>query len=69
MDGLQEKFESSIDEILEKINQVSKRMQHAQEINDKVGYEIALKEHERLHKKYARILYKKREPTSVFSKR
>jgi len=37
--------------------------------NDKVRYEIARKEYERLNEKYAYILYKKRDPTDVYEKR
>ncbi len=59
----------TLEEILAKINQVTKRMKDAKINGDKVGYEIALKEYERLNKEYARILYEKREPTQVFSKR
>ena len=59
----------TLEEILAKINQVTKRMKDAKINGDKVGYEIALKEYERLNKEYARILYEKREPTPVFSKR
>lgn len=63
------KSEISIEEVMDKINIVAKRMKHAKEINDKVGYEIALKEYERLHKEYAHILYAKRGQTAVFSRR
>ena len=62
-------FEPSIEDVLEEINKTAKRMKEAKERGDKIGYEFALKEHERLHKKYAHILYNKREPTQVFSKR
>jgi len=61
-------FEPSIEEILDEINKTAKRMREAKERGDKIGYEFALMEHERLHKKYAHVLYKKREPTQIFSK-
>ena len=63
------KFEPSYDEIMAEIDKCVKRMKHADSIKDKVGYDIALKEYQNLHKKYAHILYKKREPTAVFDKR
>ena len=63
------KSEISSEEILEKIDIVSKRMKHAKEINDKIGYDIALKEYERLHKEYGHILYSNRKQTSVFYRR
>ena len=66
---MNEQFESSIEDVLKEIDKVVERMRKAKLANDKVGYEIALKEHERLHKEYAHILYKKREPTAVYSKR
>ena len=62
-------FEPRIEDVLEEIKKTSKRMKEAKERGDKIGYEIALKEHERLHKKYVHVLYNKREPTTVFSKR
>jgi len=37
--------------------------------NDKVGYEIALKEYESVNEKYAHILYKKRDPAEVYARR
>ncbi len=61
-------FEPSIEEALEEINKIAKKMKEAKERGDKIGYEFALKEHERLHKKYAHILYKKRKSTQVFYK-
>ena len=51
------------------LEKVTKRMKYAKIKGDKVGYEVALKEYERLNKEYACILYEKREPTQVFSKR
>ena len=62
-------FEPSVEDVLKEIDKVAKRMKEAKERGDKIGYELALKEYERLYKEYARILYKKREPTQVFSKR
>jgi len=61
-------FDPPIEKILEEIIKTQKRMKEAKMKGDKVGYEIALKEHERLHKKYGHILYEKREPTQVFIK-
>ena len=59
----------SLDKILKKLEIVTNRMKKAKQNGDKVGYEIALKEYERLNNEYERILYEKREPTQVFSKR
>jgi hypothetical protein len=44
-------------------------MKKAKMTNDKVGYETALKEYERLNEKYAHILYKKRDPADVYARR
>ena len=63
------KLGPTLEKILTEIEKVTKRMKDAKIKGDKVGYEIALKEYERLNKEYAFILYEKREPTQVFSKR
>jgi len=55
-----EQFESSPEDVLEEINKVAERMKQAKMTNDKVGYEIALKEYERLNEKYAYIIQEKR---------
>ena len=62
-------FEPKAEVILREIEKVTKRMQEAKIKNDKIGYELALKEYERLYKEYGYILYKKKEPTKVFYKR
>jgi len=62
-------FDPPIEVILEEIEKVAKRIKKAKEENDKGAYDLALKEHERLHKKYDHILYKKKEPTKVYLKR
>lgn len=66
---MNEKFGSPVNEILEKIKQAAERMKHAKSINDKVGYDFALKEYNRLHKEYAHILYKNKEPSKVYLRR
>ena len=48
-----EQFESSLEDVLEEINKVAERVKQAKMTNDKVGYEIALKEYERLNEKYS----------------
>jgi len=63
------KKEPTIEEILEKINLCNKRLKHARAINDKIGYEIALKEHERLHSEYEKILYKEKNPSLHYEKK
>ena len=62
-------FESSLEDVLEEINKVAEKMKKAKMTNDRVGYEIALKEYERLNEKYAHILYKKRDPVDVYERR
>ena len=62
-------FEPSAEVILKEIDKVAKRMKEAKLKNDKIGYEIALKEYERLYKDYGHLLYKKKEPIPVFYKR
>ncbi len=62
-------FESKIEDIIKDIKQNAEKMKKAKLANDKIEFEDALKEHERLHKEYAQILYKQREPTHVFLKR
>ena len=62
-------FKSSLEDILAEIDKVTKRIKEAKKNGDRIGYEFALKEYERLNKEYERILYEKREPTQVFSKR
>lgn len=64
-----EKNSRSAEEILEKIDQVAQRMKHAKAIGDKIGYDIALKEYERLHKEYNNILYNSKEPSKVYYRR
>lgn len=59
----------SIEETIEKIKTTTQRMKKAKQNNDQVGYEIALKEHEKLHKEYGHILYGKRGPTKIYEKR
>ena len=66
---MNEKSNFSAEELLEKINQAAQRMKHAKAISDKIGYDIALKEYERLHKEYAHLLYNSREPTKVYHRR
>ena len=66
---MSEQFEPSLEDVLEEINKVAERMKQAKMTNDKVGYEIALKEYERLNEKYAHILYKKRDPADVYARR
>lgn len=63
------KFEPSFDEVMKEIDKYVKRMKHADSIGDKVGYDIAFKKYQEVHKKYGHILYKQRKPTSVFDKR
>jgi len=62
-------FRPSLEEILKQIEIAAKRMKKAKEKGDRVGYEIALKEYERLNKEYESKIFEKREPTQVFSKR
>lgn len=59
----------TLEKILAEIDKATKRMKEAKIKGDKLSYEIALKEYERLNKEYARIIYEKREPAKVFSKR
>ena len=66
---MEPKSEISLDKVLQEIKITEERMKKAKLNNDKVGYEIALKKHEELYKKYSNILYKKREPIKVFEKR
>ena len=62
-------FKPKLGDILAEIDKVTRRMKDAKQKGDKIGYEIALKEYERLNNEYERVLYEKREPTRVFSKR
>jgi len=64
-----EKKEPSIEEVTALINQAVERMKHAKSIGDKIGYDIALKEYERLHKEYSHIIYKKRQPAGFYTRR
>jgi len=66
---MNEKNNFSAEELLEKINQAAQRMKHAKAISDKIGYDIALKEYERLHKEYAHLLYTTKEPSKVYHRR
>ena len=66
---MNEKSNFSAEELLEKINQAAQRMKHAKAISDKIGYDIALKEYERLHKEYAHLLYATKEPSKVYHRR
>ena len=66
---MKKKLEINVDEILKKINQAAKRMQHANSINDKIGYDIALKEYETLYKNYSKLLYNNKEPSKVYHRR
>lgn len=61
--------ETLMEEALEEIDKISKKMKEAKERGDKIGYEFALKEHERAYEKYAHILYNKRKSTKVIYKR
>ncbi len=54
---------------MKKIDKHVRRMKHADSIGDKVGYDIAFKEYQRLHEKYGHIFYKRRDLTAVFDKR
>jgi len=63
------KFEPSFEEVMKEIDKHVRRMKHADSIGNKVGYDIAFKEYQRLHEKYGHILYKRRDPTAVFDKR
>ena len=64
-----DKKKPSVEEILEKIRIAAERMKKAKSEDDDIGYEIALKEYEKLYKEYADILYNKKEPTKVYEKR
>jgi len=66
---MNEKSDDSFDEILKEIDQAAERMKHAKSINDKVGYDIALQEYERIYKEYSDTLYKNRDPPKVYVKR
>lgn len=55
-----EQFEPSLEDILEEINKAAEKMKKAKMTNDRVGYEIALKEYERVNEKYA-IYYTRKE--------
>ncbi len=59
----------TLEHLLHQIESVAKRMKVARRTNDKVGYELALREYERLHKEYQRVLYSAHEPTQVFQRR
>ena len=66
---MQEENSHSVNEILEKIDQAAQWMKHAIEIGDRIGYDIALKEYERLHREYASMLYNAKEPSKVYHRR
>jgi len=66
---MSEQFEPSLKDVLEEINKVTERMKQAKMTNDKAGYEIALRDYERLNEKYSHILYKKRDPADVYARR
>lgn len=66
---MSEQFEPSLEDVLEEINKVTERMKKAKMANDKVEYEAALNEYERLNEKYAHILYRKRDPADVYARR
>jgi len=66
---MNEKKEPSFEEVTVLINQAADRMKHAKLIGDKIGFDLALKEYERLHKEYAHIIYKNRTPVGVYAKK
>ena len=66
---MDKKNKENIDNILKEIKITEERIRNAKSINDKVGYELALKKQEELYIKYNHILYKKQEPTQVFQKK